>query len=92
MWNLVGVVAALAVAGVAWQRSRVAGGFYDAQVYAMTRAIHRRYALVSLAFAACFAVAFATHADTLGLAALAVYAVIAIIYATSFLRGASDYE
>jgi hypothetical protein len=93
MWNVIGVVAALAVGTLAWRKSRAAaGGFYDEHVYGMAPAVHHRYALVSLAFAAFFGVTLALHATIAGIAGLAVYALIAILYASSFARGASDYH
>jgi hypothetical protein len=92
MWNLIGTAAALAIALLAWLRSRAAGGFYAAGVYGMSPVIHRRYAIAGLAFAAGFAVAFALNATTAGLAGLAIFAVIAILYLSSFVRGASDYH
>jgi hypothetical protein len=90
VWNLIGLVFALVVGAFAWQRSRRSGGYYDAQVYAMSAAAHRGYALASLAFAAFFACAFALRLDSAGVAGLALYAVVAIFYIASFLRGASD--
>jgi hypothetical protein len=91
MWNAIGAVAALAVAAVAWLRSRsAAGGFYDEGVYGMAPAVHRRYALASAGFAIFFAAALVARADGIGLAVLGIYAVVAILYASSFLRGASD--
>jgi hypothetical protein len=92
MWNLIGVAAALGIAVFAWQRSRAAGGFYAAGVYGMSPIIHRRYAIAGLAFAACFALAFALHATFAGLTVFALFAVIAILYLSSFVRGASDYH
>jgi hypothetical protein len=84
------VVFALAVAGTAWRRSFAAGGFYDRDLYAMTPAVHRRYAIVSLGFALFFAAALAFRWDAAGIPALALYALVAVLYATSFLRGAND--
>jgi len=92
MWNLIGVAAALGIAALAWRSSRSAGGFYAAGVYGMAPAIHRRYAVAGLSFAACFALAFAFHATLAGLYGLAIFAVIAILYLSSFVRGASDYH
>jgi hypothetical protein len=93
MWNLIGAAVALGIAVLAWQRSRSAGGgFYDDGVYGMAPAIHLRYALVSAAFALFFVAMFALQASTAGLAGLALYVLIAILYASSFLRGASDYH
>lgn len=80
----------LALAAIAWRRSRASGGFYDAGVYAMTPRSHRAYAVAGLAFALFFAVTLALHGEGAGIAGLAAYAVVAIFYATSFLRGASD--
>ena len=53
---------------------------------------HRRYAAVSLAFAVALGIAFALRATFVGLIVLAVYAVIVILYFSSFIRGASDYH
>lgn len=92
MWNLGGLAIAVSIAALAWYRSRRTGGFYDADVYGMTAITHRRYTLTSLAFACFFAAAFVLHLDAAGVAGLALYAVIAIFYAASFLRGADDYH
>ncbi|MBV9234000.1 MAG: hypothetical protein JO030_08155 [Candidatus Eremiobacteraeota bacterium] len=89
-YNVAGSVLAAAVAALAWHRSRVTGGFYDAHGYGMTPATHRAYALVSLAFAACFAAFAALHRATDGIATLALFAVVAIFYGASFLQGARD--
>jgi Flp pilus assembly protein TadB len=92
MWNLIGAAAALLTAALAWKRSRAPGGFYAEGVYGMGPSLHRRYAAVSLAFALVFGIAFALHATFAGLVVLAAYAVIAILYYSSFVRGASDYH
>jgi hypothetical protein len=92
MYSIAGLVLALGVAAGAWQRSRSAGGFYDAQVYGMDRATHRRYCAVSLGFAGFFALAYALHLYGAGIAALALYVLVAVFYATSFLRGATDAD
>lgn len=52
--------------------------------------MHRRYAAVSFAFALFFFAASLLRLGTAGIAGLALYALIAIFYAASFLRGASD--
>ena len=90
IWSAAGALLALAIAAVAWRRSRSKGGFYDVEVYAMTPQIHRRYALLSLAFAAYFAATLALHEASAGIAGLVLYALIAVLYATSFLQGAPD--
>jgi hypothetical protein len=92
MWNLIGAAASLGIATLAWRQTRTRGGFYAEGVYGMAPSTHQAYAIVSLVFAVGFAVAFALRATFTGLAALAVYAVIAILYLSSFIRGASDYH
>ena len=83
---------ALAVAATAWRRGRVAGGFYDRDVYGMNAVAHRRYAIVSVASPRTFR-RVRTAAQSAGvIAGLALYALIAILYATSFLQGAPDRD
>jgi hypothetical protein len=90
LWSLIGLGLALAVAAAAWHRSRSPGGFYDREVYAMDVRSHRRYAAASLGFALYFAATCVLALPAAGIAGLALYALIALLYATSFLRGASD--
>jgi hypothetical protein len=92
VWSLVGLGLSTVLAVTAWRRSRGRGGFYDTGVYGMTSTSHRSYALASLAFAAFFVATIALRQDWAGVAALALYAVIAAFYATSFLRGADDVD
>lgn len=92
VWSIGGFGAALALALLAWQRSRSRGGYYDAHVYAMTARTHRGFSLAGLAFAAFFAATFALHGESLATMGLGAFAVVAIFYLTSFLRGASDDE
>ncbi|MBV9333444.1 MAG: hypothetical protein JO146_05510 [Candidatus Eremiobacteraeota bacterium] len=90
LYSAAGTIIALIVAIAAWRCSRAPGGFYDRDVYGMSESSHRRYALVSVGFAIYFGIAFALRLDAAGIAGLALYALVAIFYATSFLRGASD--
>ncbi len=90
IWSLIGLILALAVAAAASRCSRSTGGFYDRETYGMDPSSHRRYAALSLAFAVYFAVTYAGGLGPAGIAGLALYAVIALFYATSFLQGASD--
>lgn len=90
LYSVAGIVAASIVAIAAWRCSRSPGGFYDREVYGMSETAHRRYAAVSMAFVAYFAVTCALRLDTAGIAGLALYAVIAVFYAASFLQGAPD--
>lgn len=92
MWNLAGLALAFLSSLLAWRKSFAAGGYYDRDLYGMEASAHRRYAAVFLAFAFFFGAAFALHASGAGLIALALYALVAVIYTTSFLRGASEDE
>ncbi len=92
IYNVAGMALALCVAAIAWRRSRGAGGFYDRLVYGMEAATHRRYALTSLAFAAYFAATYVARAPAAGIAGLALYALIALLYAASFFQGAPDRD
>lgn len=90
LYSATGLVIAFIVAIAAWRCSRSPGGFYDREVYGMSASAHRRYAIVSLVFAVYFAIAFVLHLDAAGIAGLALYALIAVFYAASFLQGAHD--
>ncbi|HEY6450433.1 MAG TPA: hypothetical protein VIX60_07120 [Candidatus Cybelea sp.] len=90
IWSLAGLSAALVVGVTAFWRSRTPGGFHDRETYGMDASVHVRYAVVSLAFAAYFGATCATGLETAGIVGLALYALIAVFYATSFLQGAPD--
>jgi hypothetical protein len=92
MWSLIGLALALFVAAAALLRPRLRPGYYDADLYGMTARVHRRYGVISLLFALFFDVTYRTGASSAGVGGLAVYAVIAVFYAASFLRGASDAD
>lgn len=85
-----GLVAALTLAAIAWWRGARPEGFYDAGVYAMTARSHRRFTVVSLAFALFFAIALELRLDGAGIGGFAIYAIVAAWYGASFLRGASN--
>jgi hypothetical protein len=92
LWSVIGFALALGVAAAAWRRSRSQGGYYDRETYGMDSMAHKRYALLSLAFAAYFAVTYGLRLQSAGIAGLALYALIAVLYATSFLQGAPDRD
>jgi hypothetical protein len=91
-YTIAGLVLALGITVAAASRGRSAGGFYAGEWYGMSAAAHRRYAAVSLAFAAFFALAYAYGLAAAGIAGLALYALIAVFYLSSFLRGAPDRD
>ena len=86
---VIGILAALALAAVAFIASRRNEGHpYADDVYAMTPRKHRRYALLGFAFALAIVGAHALHLPTLPLDA--VLTLVIVFYLTSFLRGFSD--
>lgn len=92
MWSMLGLFISLALALLALNRSRAAGGFYDSAVYAMTSAAHKRYAWVSLCFALFFVFTLVRRHEDLALWGFAALTLVAIFYLTSFLRGFSDSD
>jgi predicted membrane channel-forming protein YqfA (hemolysin III family) len=86
--SLTGLALSLALAALAFARSRARGGFYDADVYAMTPAVHRGFAFLGLAFAVLFAASLA-YAPLLFWAGAA-FTLAAVFYLTSYLRGAHE--
>ncbi|MGC9990888.1 MAG: hypothetical protein ABSD52_00655 [Candidatus Cybelea sp.] len=92
LYSAAGLVLSLGIAAVAWRRSRTRGGYYDREVYGMKRATHVTYGAIGLAFALFFALALWLRLVSAGIAALALYAVIAVFYLSSFVRGASDFD
>ncbi|HXM06748.1 MAG TPA: hypothetical protein VN936_04755 [Candidatus Acidoferrum sp.] len=90
MWSALGLAAALVLSAAAWRRSATPAGYYDGQVYGMTPATHRRYALVAIGFAIAFGLAAASRFETGAIVVLALFVPIAIFYVSSFVRGAED--
>ena len=89
MWALAGLFLALGGAAFAGVRSRSHGGFYEAEVYAMSATSHRRFVIVSLAFAGVFALLGAVPVVPL-VPFLAAYVLFLILYVSSFARGATS--
>ncbi len=88
---IIGLVLALAGAGLGLAKSRSAGGYYESDVYAMTAISHRRFATASLLFAGAFALLGAFPLVPI-FPVFAAYVVLAILYATSFARGAQEED
>jgi hypothetical protein len=90
-WELAGALASVLLAAAAYLRSRGNGGFYDAEVYGMTAATHRRYAVAGAIFAiGFFALAVAAPGGPATIWLFAAFVLVAVFYVTSYLRGASD--
>ncbi len=89
-WSFAGLTLALVVGAIALRCSRSHGGFHDRETYGMSASSHRRYAAVSLLFALYFATTLALRYGSAGIMGLALYALLAVFYGASFLRGASD--
>jgi hypothetical protein len=91
MWVVSGLVLSIVLALVAWTRSKAGSGtYYESQVYGMGPAAHRGYGLAFAALAAVLMLALMWPA--MALPALAVFAVVAILYGATFLRGASGED
>lgn len=92
MWNLIGFLASLGLALLAWRlSSRPAGNVFESDVYGMSSRTHRAYAAAGLGFAVLFAAGiFRREVPTVPI--LAAYTVIAVLYGASFIRGASGED
>ena len=86
-----GVALSVLVATVAGRALQRPSGFYESEVYGLDCAMHRRIALAACAAAVGFTLAACVvrlpSTVMLGIATLA-----AILYLSSFLRGAEDQE
>ena len=91
-YSAAGLVLSLGIAAIALRRSRSRGGYYEGEVYGMSRTTHVVYGAIGVAFAAFFCAALWRGLVSAGIAALALYAVISLFYLSSFLRGASDID
>jgi hypothetical protein len=89
---IVGMLFALGGFFFGLRRSRAAaGGYYETEVYALSAVSHRRFATASIVFAAAFALLEAIPIFPV-FPVLAAYVLLAILYATSFARGAQEEE
>ncbi len=90
LYALGGLLISLAGGVIALVRARGSRSFYAAEVYHMTRRSHRRFAAASAAFGAGFLAALRWPIITTPL--LAVYALLLILYLSSFARGFSGED
>lgn len=88
---IAGLILALAGAALGLSRSRSGGGYYESDVYAMTAISHRRFATASLLFAGAFALIGAFPLVP-AFPVLAGYVLVAVLYLTSFARGAQEED
>lgn len=89
VYDAIGLVFSLAGAALGLLRGRRAS-FYAEQVYHMTDRSHRTFAGVSLAFAGGFVIA--SRLPSVAVPLLAVYVLLLILYAASFVRGYSGED
>jgi hypothetical protein len=91
-WAWVGLGCALLGSYLALLRSKAsARSFYEQEVYDMTPTSHRRFAQASLGFAAFFAISTLTPKIP-AIPVLAMYTLILILYAATFVRGATGED
>jgi cobalamin synthase len=88
VWSAIGAILAALGAAAAFVRARYPAGPYDDE-YGMTARSHRRFGWVSVAFAVLFGVTALVPAIP-PVPIAAVYVLLLILYATSFLRGFAD--
>lgn len=86
------VLFALAFTGFAYARSFAQSGYYDAEVYAMTPASHRKYAGAGLVLGAIISASFRLNQETIAFSLDAALAIVAVFYLSSFLRGAHEEQ
>jgi len=92
MWALIGLGSALLGAALAvWRLKARTASFYEHEVYGMTRVSHLRFAQISSAFAVLFALCVFIP-KLPAVAVLAAYAVLLILYAATFVRGAAGED
>jgi hypothetical protein len=92
MWPLIGLgCALLGVALALWRSKSQAATFYEREVYGMTRASHLRFAQISSAFAIAFTLCVFIP-KLPAVAFLAAYSVLLILYAATFVRGATGED
>jgi FtsH-binding integral membrane protein len=91
MYAIIGIVLSIAAALFALRQARKSASFYANDVYHMTARSHRNFIVVSLGFAAVFALALRL-AQAAAITLLAVYTLLLILYLSSFARGYSGED
>ena len=89
MWAYTGIILALGLSAYAWWRARAGStAYYEREVYAMGSSAHRRWAFAGCGFALLFALS-ALRGHAYDVTIFAAFAVVAILYVSSFMRGYS---
>lgn len=92
MYGTFGVIIAAIGAVLAYRNARVTSrSFYATQVYNVTARGHMRFAWTSLSCAIVFLID-RLFFNTIAIPLLALYAVLAILYGASFVRGATGED
>lgn len=87
MWAYSGIVLSLILAAYAvWRSKSASAGYYESEVYAMDASTHRRWAFAAAGFALLFLIS-AVRGHQYDVTIFAAFAVVAILYIASFLRG-----
>ena len=92
VWALIGIILALGGAGLGLARSRTdKPGYFESEVYTLSAISHRRFATASLGFAGVFAILGAFPILPI-FPVFAAYVILAVLYITSFARGAQGED
>jgi hypothetical protein len=91
MYAGIGVALSCITVAFALLRARAPASFYASGVYNMTAQSHRTFAIISIAFAFAFLVAYALP-QVIAVTLLAAYALVLIFYFSSFARGFSGED
>lgn len=91
MYAGIGVALSCMTVLFALLRARAPASFYASGVYNMTAQSHRTFAIISIAFACAFLVAYALP-QVIAVTLLAVYTLVLIFYFSSFARGFSGED
>lgn len=89
LWALLGLILSAVGCAIAVRAAGRGGNSYASEVYGMNPQSHRRFAVACAVFAALFALA-AIWPRIPAVPVLAVFVLILILYASSFLRGYAD--
>jgi hypothetical protein len=87
MWIFLGILLSFLLGATATWRSRTAPAYYESG-YGMTATVHQRYAVAGWSFMLAFSALSRLHWEGGVVALFGAFTLVAILYASSFLRGA----